>query len=51
MALVKRLKASYDICSGSELLNQEIRNQIHFGQEREDKAAQHQGQAATTTTG
>ena len=30
MQLVKRLKAAYDICCGSEGLNQEERDQIHF---------------------
>ena len=30
MALVKRLKAAYDVCSGSEGLNQDERDQIHF---------------------
>lgn len=30
MALVKRLKAAYDICSGSELLRQEERDYVHF---------------------
>ena len=30
MALVKRLKAAYDICCGSEGLNEEERDQIHF---------------------
>jgi len=30
MALVKRLKAAYDVCSGSEGLNQLDRDQIHF---------------------
>lgn len=30
MDLVKRLKASYDICSGSDVLNQEERDHIHF---------------------
>ncbi|MCP5128553.1 MAG: type I restriction endonuclease subunit R [Pseudomonadales bacterium] len=30
MALVKRLKAAYDVCSGSEGLNQIERDQIHF---------------------
>ena len=30
MALVKRLKAAYDICSGSERISQFERDQIHF---------------------
>lgn len=30
MALVKRLKAAYDICSGSDGLSQQERDQIHF---------------------
>jgi type I restriction enzyme R subunit len=30
MALVKRLKAAYDVCSGSEGLSQGERDQIHF---------------------
>ncbi len=30
MGLVKRLKAAYDICTGSELLTQEERDQTHF---------------------
>ncbi|MBD2780913.1 type I restriction endonuclease subunit R [Xenorhabdus szentirmaii] len=30
MGLVKRLKAAYDICCGSELLTQEERDHIHF---------------------
>ena len=30
MALVKRLKAAYDICSGSEGISQKERDQIHF---------------------
>ncbi|SFD20883.1 type I restriction endonuclease subunit R [Pragia fontium] len=30
MALVKRLKAAYDICCGSEELNQQERDYIHF---------------------
>ncbi|RLJ19849.1 type I restriction endonuclease [bacterium endosymbiont of Escarpia laminata] len=30
MHLVKRLKAAYDICSGSEVLKQAERDQIHF---------------------
>jgi type I restriction enzyme R subunit len=30
MALVKRLKAAYDICCGSEGLNEQERDQIHF---------------------
>ncbi|MBE9202871.1 type I restriction endonuclease subunit R [Synechocystis salina LEGE 06099] len=30
MALVKRLKAAYDICSGSESLTQEERDWVHF---------------------
>jgi len=30
MGLVKRLKAAYDICAGSELLTQEERDQTHF---------------------
>jgi type I restriction enzyme R subunit len=30
MGLVKRLKAAYDICSGSELLTQQERDQTHF---------------------
>lgn len=30
MALVKRLKASYDICCGSESINQQERDHIHF---------------------
>ena len=30
MGLVKRLKAAYDICSGSELLSQQNRDQSHF---------------------
>lgn len=30
MALVKRLKAAYDICSGSERISQQERDQIHF---------------------
>lgn len=30
MALVKRLKAAFDICSGSDLLRQEERDQVHF---------------------
>jgi type I restriction enzyme R subunit len=30
MALVKRLKAAYDICSGSELLTQQERDWVHF---------------------
>ncbi|MCI5212270.1 MAG: DUF3387 domain-containing protein, partial [Candidatus Electrothrix sp. ATG2] len=30
MALVKRLKAAYDICCGSEELNQQERDQVHF---------------------
>ncbi|CAA0088564.1 Type-1 restriction enzyme R protein [Zhongshania aliphaticivorans] len=30
MALVKRLKAAYDICSGSERISQAERDQIHF---------------------
>jgi type I restriction enzyme R subunit len=30
MALVKRLKAAYDICSGSELLSQQERDWVHF---------------------
>lgn len=30
MALVKRLKAAYDICSGSESLSQKDRDQAHF---------------------
>ncbi len=30
MALVKRLKAAYDVCSGSAGLNQKERDQIHF---------------------
>ena len=30
MALVKRLKAAYDICCGSEGINQRERDQIHF---------------------
>lgn len=30
MALVKRLKAAYDICSGSEQISQQERDQIHF---------------------
>ncbi|WP_206618024.1 type I restriction endonuclease subunit R [Hahella sp. KA22] len=30
MALVKRLKAAYDICSGSEAINQKERDWIHF---------------------
>jgi len=30
MGLVKRLKAAYDICSGSESLNQADRDQAHF---------------------
>ena len=30
MALVKRLKAAYDICSGSEGISQSERDQIHF---------------------
>lgn len=30
MALIKRLKAAYDICSGSESVGQEQRDQIHF---------------------
>ena len=30
MALVKRLKAAYDICCGSEGLSQQERDQIHF---------------------
>lgn len=30
MAMVKRLKAAYDICSGSEEISQEERDQIHF---------------------
>ena len=30
MALVKRLKAAYDICSGSELIGQQQRDRIHF---------------------
>ncbi|MDA9774556.1 HsdR family type I site-specific deoxyribonuclease, partial [Saprospiraceae bacterium] len=30
MGLVKRLKAAYDICAGSELLSQEERDQTHF---------------------
>lgn len=30
MGLVKRLKAAYDICAGSEKITQEERNKIHF---------------------
>lgn len=30
MALVKRVKAAYDICSGSERISQQERDQIHF---------------------
>lgn len=30
MGLVKRLKAAYDVCCGSELLSQTERDQIHF---------------------
>ena len=30
MGLVKRLKAAYDICSGSETLTQNERDQTHF---------------------
>lgn len=30
MALVKRLKAAYDICAGSDALSQEERDHIHF---------------------
>ena len=30
MALVKRLKAAYDICCGSEAINQQERDHIHF---------------------
>nr|WP_245802704.1 HsdR family type I site-specific deoxyribonuclease [Belliella pelovolcani] len=30
MNLVKRMKAAYDICSGSEVITQEEKNQIHF---------------------
>ncbi|OED40999.1 type I restriction endonuclease [Endozoicomonas sp. (ex Bugula neritina AB1)] len=30
MALVKRLKAAYDVCCGSELLAEEDRDRIHF---------------------
>lgn len=30
MALVKRLKAAFDICSGSEAINQDDRDRIHF---------------------
>ena len=30
MALVKRLKAAYDICSGSDVLSENERDQIHF---------------------
>jgi type I restriction enzyme, R subunit len=30
MALVKRLKAAYDICSGSDVFAQQERDQIHF---------------------
>ena len=30
MGLVKRLKAAYDICAGSELLTQQERDQTHF---------------------
>jgi len=30
MALVKRLKAAYDICSGSEMIDQAQRDRIHF---------------------
>ena len=30
MALVKRLKAAYDICSGSDILAESERNHIHF---------------------
>lgn len=30
MGLVKRLKAAYDVCCGSELLSQQERDQIHF---------------------
>mgnify|MGYP003677053139 FL=1 len=30
MAMVKRLKAAYDICSGSEEVSQKERDQIHF---------------------
>ncbi|GAB2622481.1 type I restriction endonuclease subunit R [Belliella aquatica] len=30
MNLVKRMKAAYDICSGSETITQEEKNQIHF---------------------
>jgi type I restriction enzyme, R subunit len=30
MEMVKRLKAAYDICSGSDGLDQDERNQIHF---------------------
>ena len=30
MALVKRLKAAYDVCCGSEKLNQKERDLIHF---------------------
>jgi type I restriction enzyme, R subunit len=30
MALVKRLKAAYDICSGSDVLKNKERDQIHF---------------------
>ena len=30
MALVKRLKAAYDVCCGSELLSEEERDRVHF---------------------
>ena len=30
MVMVKRLKAAYDICSGSEVLTQEERDHVHF---------------------
>ncbi|MGA1285279.1 MAG: type I restriction endonuclease subunit R, partial [Prochlorothrix sp.] len=30
MALVKRLKAAYDLCSGSETLTQDERDRVHF---------------------
>lgn len=30
MALVKRLKAAYDICSGSEAITQDERDRVHF---------------------
>ena len=30
MALVKRLKAAYDVCCGSEMLNQDEKDRVHF---------------------